>query len=157
VRAQFQLRRAMREREAADPEGVRRDRARVREWQRLVSLDPALYDRPRLEPERVAEVLKRTRSSLLTRGLANTLHNLVPVAAAPRTVHVRVAESIAVHEAWRDGTSEATADARAALLAEHRSRLQSALDRLGLEHAPAGAARSWPNLLHRGHDGGSGR
>src|SRR5262249_18081733 len=65
TRTQHQLRRAMRERAADDPEGVRRDRARLTELQRLASFDPALYDRPELEQERIAEVLKRTRSQLL--------------------------------------------------------------------------------------------
>ena len=146
TRALFQLRRAMRERAAGDPDGVRRDRARLAELQRLAGFDPALYDRARIDPERIAEVLKRTRSSLLTRGFANVLHNTVPVAAGPRTVHVRVAEPIAVTPGA--GGSDGAA-ARAALLAEHRSRLQALLDQLGDELAASGSSRRLPNLLHR--------
>ena len=147
TRAQFQLRRAMREREASDPDGVRKDRARLGELQRLSGFDRALYDRETLEPERIAEVLKRTRSSLLTRGFANALHNTVPIAVGQRTVHVRVAEPIAVR-ADAGGTDEGAA--KAALLAEHRARLQVMLDRLGDELVASGASRRLPNLLHRG-------
>jgi hypothetical protein len=146
TRALFQIRRAMRERADADPDGVRRDRARVAELQRLAGFDPALYDRAELAPERIAEVLKRTRSSLLTRGFANALHNTVPVAAGPRTVHVRVAEPVAVR-AGGDETEGAAV--RAALLAEHRARLQATLDQLGDELAASGPSRRVPNLLHR--------
>ena len=146
TRALFQLRRAMRERAATDPEGVRRDRTLVAELQRLTGFDPVLYDRPELSQERIAEVLKRTRSSLLTRGFANALHNTVPVAVGTRTAHVRVAEPIAVHaEAAGDGAA-----ARAALLAGHRARLQALLDQLGDELAASGSIRRLPNLLHRG-------
>jgi len=147
TRSLFQVRRAMRERAAADPEGVRRDRERVAELQRLAGFDAALYDRAELEPERIAEVLKRTRSSLLTRGFSNALHNTVPVAAGPRTVHVRVAEPIAVRT---DAGASDEAAAKAALLADHRARLQSLLDQLGDELAASGSSRRLPNLLHRG-------
>jgi hypothetical protein len=139
------LRRAIRERASADPDGARRDRALVAELQRLAGFDPALYDRAELEPERLNEVLKRTRSSLLTRGLGNALHNTVPVAAGPRTAHVRVAEPIAVRADGSDGAA-----AKPALLAEHRARLQALLDLLGDELAGSSAARRLPNPLHRG-------
>ena len=154
TRALFQLRRAMRERAATDPEGVRRDRTLVAELQRLTGFDPALYDRPELSQERIAEVLKRTRSSLLTRGFANALHNTVPVAAGARTAHVRVAEPIAVVADAQAGGTRAEhgsdAAARAALLAGHRARLQALLDQLGDELAASGSIRRLPNLLHRG-------
>jgi hypothetical protein len=142
VRAQFQLRRAMRERAATDAEGVRRDRARLAELQRLANLDPVLYDRAELDQERVAEVLKRTRSFVLTQGFANALHNTIPVAAGPRTVHVRVAEPI---EVGPEAGSEAD---RAALLAEHRRRLQAIVDALGAETAPRTARFRLANPLH---------
>jgi len=147
TRAQFQLRRAMRERAAADPEGVQRDRARLAELQRLMGFDAALYDRPHLEQERIAEVLKRARSSVLTHGFRNALHNTVPVAAGPRTVHVRVAEPIAVRPA---AAGEDGAPARAALLAQHRASLQAMLDRLGTDLAEHTARFRLPNPLHDG-------
>jgi hypothetical protein len=147
TRAMFQLRRAMRERAAEEPDGVRRDRARLAELHRLAGFDAALYDRAELEPERIAEVLKRTRSSLLTRGFSNALHNTIPVAAGPRTVHVRVAEPITVRA---DAGVSDEAAAKAALLADHRARLQSLLDQLGDELAASGSSRRLPNLLHRG-------
>jgi hypothetical protein len=150
TRAQFQLRRAMRERAASDVEGVRRDRGWLVELHRLGGFDPALYDRPRLAQERVAEVLKRTRSSLLTRGLRNTLHNTVPVAVAPRVVHVRVAEPIAVHAALAATDPEAAAATRAALLAEHGRRLQATLDALARELGPAADRHAVENALWSG-------
>src|SRR5262249_25584215 len=113
-RALHLLRRAIRERAQQDPAGVQRDRALLAELQRLVGFDPALYDRAELAPEQLNEVMKRTRSSLLTRGFANALHNTVPVAAGPRTAHVRVAEPIAVSAVASD-----PAAARASLLHEH--------------------------------------
>lgn len=148
TRAQFQLRKAMRERGQSDPDGVRRDRSRLLELMRLAGFDPELYDRPRLAQERVAEVLKRTRSSLLTRGLTNVLHNTLPVAAGPRTVHVRVPEPVPVHTAWSDALPDGGAAAREALLATHRARLQSALDALNRELAPLEEKFAVENLLH---------
>jgi hypothetical protein len=150
TRAQFQLRKAMRERAASDPEGVRRDRSWLMELQRLAGFDPALYDRPRLAQERVAEVLKRTHSSLLTRGFRNALRNTVPVAVAPRTVHVRVPEPVAVHTALAASRPETAAATRAALLAEHGRRLQGSLDALGRELAPDSERNAVENALWSG-------
>jgi len=129
TRANFQLRKAMRERAAGDPDGVRTDRARLVELQRLTEFDPALYGGSRLAQERIAEVLKRTRSSLVTRGLRNSLHNGLPIAAGPRTAHVRVPEAIAVR-ATAPAPDAGKAE-RQALLAEHGARLQRTLDDLG--------------------------
>lgn len=150
VRAQFQFRRAMRERAALDPDGVRRDRARLQELIRLTSFDPALYDRALLAPERVAEVLKRTRSSLLTQGLRNAIHNTVPVAAGARIAHVRVAEPIDVRRALESASPGEAAAVRARLLTEHRARLQSLVDQVSRDSGARGEARAIPNLLHRG-------
>ncbi len=124
------------------------------ELQRLAGFDPALYDRPRLAQERVAEVLKRTRSSLLTRGFRNALHNTVPVAVAPRVVHVRVAEPIAVEAARAASPPEVETTARAELLAEHRRRLQAALDELGRGLAPAAERHAVENALWSGTSAG---
>ena len=148
TRAQFQLRKAMREHATSDPDGVRRDRSRLLELMRLAGFDPKLYDRPRLAQERVAEVLKRTRSSLLTRGFANVLHNTLPVAAGPRTVHVRVPEPVPVHTAWSAALPDGGAAARAALLATLRARLQGALDALYRELAPLEDRFALENMLH---------
>ncbi len=150
TRAQFQLRRAMRERAANDPEATRRDRAQLQELVRLGSFDPALYDRPQLTQERVAEVLKRTRSSLLTRGLRNVIHNTMPVAAGPRVVHVRVAEPIEVDPMLASVAAGDAPAARARLLAEHRGRLQQLVAGMELEQEGRTAALAVPNLLHRG-------
>ena len=146
TRAQFQLRKAMRERATADAEGVRRDRGRLLEWMRLASFDPALYDRPRLAQERLAEVLKRTRSSLLTRGFRNSLHNTIPVAAGPRIVRVRVAEPIRVLPP--EHGPGAGGEARSQLLAEHRTRLQHMADALAREFADRESVHAIRNPLH---------
>lgn len=135
TRAQFQIRKAMRERGRTDADAVKLDRARLFELQRLTGLDPRLYDRPELAQERVAEILKRTRSSLLTRGFRNTLANTVPIAVGPRTAHVRVAEPIAVRPAVAGCPAGGADAARESLLAEHGRRLQGCLDRLGAELA----------------------
>lgn len=150
TRAQFQLRKAMRERAATDPELVRRDRGRLLELMRLAGFDPALYDRPRLAQERIAEVLKRTRSSLLTHGFANVLANTVPVGVAPRVVHVRAPEPVAVHEALASTSPGGESAARSALLAEHRARLQRAHDALGRELEGETASRAVENPLWSG-------
>ena len=129
---------------------MRRDRGCLLELVRLAGFDRALYDRPRLTQERLAEVLKRTRSSLLTRGFGNALHNTVPVAVAPRVVHVRAPEPIAVHDVLASATPDGGSRARVALLADHRSRLQGALDSLSRERAPKTAARAVENPLWSG-------
>jgi hypothetical protein len=148
VRAQHQLRKAIRARAASDPEAARRDRARLLELQRLASLDPALYDTPTLAQEQVAEVLKRTRTMLVTRGLANTVHNVLPIAVAPRIVHVRVPEALdvgAAHAAAHDPDA-----ARDALLLELRRRLQGAVDGMRAAIAPVVDAHRRRNPLHSG-------
>lgn len=150
TRAQFQLRKAMRERTAREPEAVRADRARLLELQRLAGFDPALYDRPRLDQERLAEVLKRTRSSLLTQGLEAVLRNTLPIAVAPRRVHVRVAEPLAVHTVHAACAPSDEAATRAALLATHHARLQGALDALGRELAPETERHAVSNPLWSG-------
>ena len=148
TRAQHRLRRSIREREAADPEAARRDRGRLAEVQRLSGFDPALYDRPMLPPERIAEVLKRLRAALVTRGMGNVVHNLVPIAVAPREVSVRVPEPLAVHEAFAAGRDEEAARAR--LMKELHARLQRGVDALRESFAAADRARSLPNLLATG-------
>jgi hypothetical protein len=140
TRAQHQLRRAIRRRAQDDASGARRDRDLLAELQRLASFDPALYDRPTLTQEQLAENLKRIRTALVTRGLANALHNVLPVAVAPRVAHVRVPEPLDVRRAMAaagDGTIGEAAPAKALLLATVRGRLQGVLDTLNAELAPA--------------------
>jgi hypothetical protein len=141
------LRRAIRARADEDPDGTRDDRRRIDELTRLVAFDPALYDRPALTQEQIAENLKRIRSMLMRQGFANALHNLAPVAVGPRVAHIRVPESLAVHRVDRETNDDA---ARAALLTELRRRMQESLDRLGSEIAPVVAPHARPNPLSRG-------
>ncbi|MEO5988641.1 MAG: hypothetical protein ABIU54_07870, partial [Candidatus Eisenbacteria bacterium] len=139
--AQHALRRKIRERAAVDPHGARRDRALLLELQRLSRLDPSLYGGPTLSQEEMAEVLKATRSALVTRGWQNALHNTVPMAVGPRIAHIRVSEPIAVHEALRAGTGAEV------LLLGLRERLQAAVEALGQECAPSVARFRRPNPL----------
>ena len=128
-------RRAIRERIAHDPEGARRDRALLGELQRLHGFTRERYPDETLTQEQVAENLKRTRASLVTRGFADALHNTVPVAVGPRVARIRVPEPIAVHEAWSADAARGESR-RAGLLAEVHRRMQHALDALTSEIAP---------------------
>lgn len=150
TRAQHRLRQAIRARERHDPEGARRDRGRLAELQRLAGFDPALYDRPALAPERFAEVLKRLRAALVTRGARNALHNLLPVAVGAREARVRVPEPLAVHEALADAGAAGEAAAKARLLDELQARLQAGVNALGEETAAADRGRERRNPLHSG-------
>ncbi|MFN8587123.1 MAG: hypothetical protein U0704_04910 [Candidatus Eisenbacteria bacterium] len=153
TRAQHRLRGAIRRRlrEDGDDAAAARDRALVTELQRLHSFDPALYDRAELTQEQVAEHLKRVRSALVTKGWRNALHNLVPVAVAPRIAHVRVPEPLDVSAALAAlpaGADPATA--RAGLLDALAARLQGGLDALGAELETVRVARRTPLPLHTG-------
>ena len=143
----FALRRAVREREADDPERAARDRRAIREVERLNRCVAEIYDRPTLTQEQVAENLKQIRSSLLIRGWREVLHNLVPRAVAPRVAHIRAPEPIAVHDRFRPGPAE---EPQAALLAEMHDRLATALDRLNHEIAPQVDRWRRPNPLWTG-------
>ena len=148
TRAQHRLRAAIRRQAVAsgDEAGASKDRALVTELQRLHSFDPALYDRPTLTQEQIAENLKRVRSALVTHGWRNALHNLVPVAVAPRIAHVRVPEPLDITLALAQGGDDEKT--RAGLLLTLRERLQTGLDTLGAEIAPALDARRVNNPLH---------
>ncbi|MBI5711554.1 MAG: hypothetical protein HZC42_14815 [Candidatus Eisenbacteria bacterium] len=136
-RVQHGLRRALRELRAADPEGARRDRALLDEWERLERFPADLYGASTLAQEEVAENLKRTRAALVTRGFGDALHNAVPVAVGPRVAHLRVPEPLAVHEAFTADPRLVQAR-RAGLLSTLRRRMQDALDALGTELATPG-------------------
>jgi hypothetical protein len=127
------FRRAVRERSAADPERARDDRRRILEVERLHRFVAEVYDHPTLAQEHLAENLKQLRAALLTRGWREALHNMVPVAVAPRVAHIRAPEPIAVHDRFVAGDG---GDVRRELLAELRARLQSELDALNATIAP---------------------
>lgn len=130
----FALRRAIRERAAGDDGRTRRERAMLGEFERLHRFVPEIYGRPTLTQEHIAETLKQTRSALLHGGLSEALHNLIPVAVAPRTAHIRVPEPLAVHDALaRGGDAERE---KAGLLAELQARMQAGVDRLVAACAP---------------------
>jgi hypothetical protein len=130
-----------------DHEATREDWIRINELTRLVAFDPALYDRPTLTQEQIAENLKRTRGMVMRKGFANALHNLVPVAVGPRVAHIRVPGPLAV-----DGVDPALDDdaARAKLLADLHDRMQASLHLLRCEVAPVVERHARPNPLHSG-------
>jgi hypothetical protein len=136
-------RRAARERAHEDPERARDDRARLREIERLIGFDADLYGGPTLSQEQIAESLKRVRTMIPGGGFREALHATVPVAVAPRDVHVRAPEPIAV-EAKGDESV-----VRGEILARLHERLQAAVDRLDAELAPIVDPHRRPNPLAR--------
>jgi len=128
------LRRAILARAAARAEDARADRRVLLEVERLSRFTRAGYGGATLTQEQVAECLKQARLAFLTKGLANGLHGVVPVAVAARVAHLRAPEPIAVHEAFGRGGDEAAA--KAEMLDELRARLQGGLDALNRELAP---------------------
>ena len=140
------LRRAIRARAEEDPARARDDLRRIDELTRLLAFDPALYDRPALTQEQIAENLKRIRAMLVRKGFANALHNLIPIAVGPRVAHIRVPAPFPVEppDPARDDDA-----ARATLLADLRDRMQESLDLLLREVAAAVAPHARPNPLHR--------
>jgi hypothetical protein len=101
----------------------RQDRTVLLEVERLTRMTRAIYGGATLTQEQVAECLKQARLAFLTKGFANALHGVMPVAVAPRVAHIRAPEPIAV-----------TADGD--LLGVLHERLQGALDALNRELAP---------------------
>ena len=141
------LRRSLRARADSDPDGTRRDRAMLTELTRLSGFPRERYSGETLAQEHISENLKRTRALLLTRGWRETLHNLVPVAVAPRSAHVRVAEPIAVHDAYAAHGGDDPDELRERLLDTHRSRLQQTLDGLNASLAPTMDRYRRPNPM----------
>ncbi len=136
-----------RARRAARPE-ARRERELYQELWRLTGFPRDLYDAPTLTLEAIAENLKRQRTGLVTAGWRNALHNVVPVPAGPRVAHLRVAEPIAVHEAYVAGGDGGPV--RAELLEELARRLRGTLEALNAELAPRLERSHRPNPLWSG-------
>lgn len=140
------LRRAIWTQWDENPESVRVDRRRLKEVERLQYWNRALHDTETLSQEEIAAGLKQMRGALLP---AEVFRNLVPIAVAPRTAHIRVLEPIAVDE--RLVAEEDEKAARAALLAELRTRMQAGLDALGSELDARRPPRLHPNPFWSGH------
>lgn len=119
--------RGIRRRANVDPERAARDRALMMELHRLSRIDPALYGKDTLTQEQIAEILKATRTALVTSGFRNRLHNFLPRAVAPRVAHVRVAEPMDIRALIASGVSATS------MLTALRSLLQDAQDALGTE------------------------
>ena len=139
------LRRGILARAAAGAEDARADRRVLLEVERLTRFTRERYGAATLTQEQLAESLKQARLAFLTKGFANGLHGVVPVAVAARVAHIRAPEPIPVHEAFARGGDEAAA--RAGLVATLHARLQGALDEVNRELAPAVDPFRRPNLL----------
>jgi len=144
----FAIRRSIRKHESEDVERARRDRAMLKEVERLQQFVAEIYDQSTLTQEHIAENLKQTRLALLHRGMREILHNLIPVAVAPRIAHVRVPEPMAIHEAFvESGDEEPT---KMALLAQLHARLQAGVDGLIAECRPSVDRFRRENPFHTG-------
>ena len=128
------LRRAILASSARGEDEARADRKKLAEVERLHRFTRERYSGTTLTQEQIAESVKQLRITLLTRGLRDGMHGVVPVAAASRVAHVRVPEPIVVDEAFARGGDEAAA--QAGLLVLLRDRLQRALDAVNTEIAP---------------------
>ncbi len=151
-RLQHVLRRALRQRAAADPEGSGRDRARLDQLGMWAGFAPELYDTPTLSQEAIAESLKRIRLALVTGGLGAAFHNAAPVPVGRRIAHLRVPEPLAAAESHAAG-AEGARRHRAGLLEALRDRMQQTLDRLNAEIAPEVDRWRRPNPLWSGARG----
>jgi len=129
------LRRAILAKGGADD--ARADRRMLLEVERLSRFTRAGYGGATLTQEQIAESLKQARLAFLTRGFANGLHGVLPVAVAARIAHIRAPEPIAVHAGGE----------KAGLLDLLRARLQGTLDSLNGELAPDVDRFRRPNLL----------
>ena len=141
------LRRAIRREAHTDPEAAREDRAMLNEIERLSAFPPECYGGATLSQEEIAESLKRLRAALLSRTLADRMHNVVPVAVASRIAHVRVPDPLPIVAGPepRDGiVSDPPVDA---LVAALHARMQRALDSLHAELAPSVDPFRQPNPL----------
>ena len=137
------VRRAIHASAAQDPEAARRDRRVLAEVERLNHFTRQDYGRPVLTQEQIAESMKQLRLALLTRGLREGLHGVVPVAVASRIARIRAPEPIAVHEVFAAGRDESAAQAE--VLATLHARLQGTLDALRREIVPQVAPFARPN------------
>jgi hypothetical protein len=130
---------------------LERDLARLEEASRLGGFSRDVYGSPTLSQEQIFESLKRVRACLLTRGIANVLHNVLPTPCGPRIAHVRVPEPIAIDlRRVSSDASEQTAYVEW-LTEETRERMQAALDAINREIATEVGALSHPNpFVERG-------
>ncbi len=121
------------------------DLHRAEEAGRLSGFTREVYCTLRLSQEQMAESLKRHRATLVTGGLRNTIHNLLPRPFGPRVAHVRVPEPIRIDPVWAAGNPDERRAYVASLIGLARRRMQEALDSIGQEIAPAVDLFSIPN------------
>jgi hypothetical protein len=143
-----------RERASDDPQRLprlERDGARLEEASRLGGFSRDVYGTATLSQEQIFESLKRVRACLLTRGIANALHNVLPTPYGPRMAHIRVPEPIAI-DSRRVSSDANERIAYVEWLTEvARARMQAALDAINREIAAEVDAFSHPNpFVERG-------
>lgn len=113
---------------------TREDRAMWREISRLEGFSPELYNRPHLTQDHLHETLKRSIQSFFE-GQPKALF---PKPAGKRTVHIRVAEPIAVREHLHpDMSDEEHQQVVDRLLPQVHQALQGKLDAINTEIAPS--------------------
>jgi hypothetical protein len=105
------------------------------------------YPRETLTQEHIHESLKRIRADRVRRTRAHVLHNFLPTPYGPRVAHVRVPEPIRV-------TPDQSVEE---LLAATRTTMQTALDGLNREIAPAVDPFRHPNPFAAGSAGADRR
>jgi hypothetical protein len=124
-----------------------RDLAQVDEASRLGGFSRAAYATPRLSQEQIYESLKRLRSTLLNRGLANTLHNYLPTPYGARVAHVRVPEPIVIDPIRACGDEAERLTYAGELIEQTRERMQRTLDAINREIAAKVDSLSHANLF----------
>jgi len=142
-------RRALRNDDSADARARRAaltlDLDRAEEASRLGGFCRDIYGTPQLSQEQIAESLKRLRATLVTGGLRNTIHNVLPTPFGVRIAHVRVPEPIRIDPARASASAAHQRFYVASLIELTRSRMQQALDSIAREIAPEVERFSVPN------------
>jgi hypothetical protein len=143
------------ERRAVRHDGSDRDRTRrtaltfdlerVEEASRLGGFSREAYSTRQLSQEQIGESLKRLRATLVTAGLRNSIHNLLPVPFGPRVAHVRVPASILIDPSRASASGDARQAYVASLIDLARRRMQEGLDSISAEIAPEVDLFSIPN------------
>jgi len=126
----------------------RRDRAAVREAERLGGFSRVAYDVPTLSQEQIYESLKRVRADLVTRGLGNVVHNFLPKPYGPRVAHVRVPEPIVVDVGLATAGERDRTAYQGHLVELTHAAMQGALDEINHEIAPDVDRFRRPNPFH---------
>ncbi len=141
-------------RENASPEiitSLKRDREKAVEMRRLRDFSRDVYGKQStLTQEEIAESLQSLRQELLTTGLRDRIHNLLPRMPAPRTIHIRTANPISVTALVRRAQKEGIPHEKLApqVLAQVHRAMQNTLDNLLAEVEPKTERFRMPNPFY---------